>query len=77
MLMRTINPVAVTVYSNPTFSDRTFIFVVVAQQPYSGLDRLVEVSLSHHTVGILWTRGTDNTQEADIHVPRRDSNPET
>ena len=47
MLLRTVNPVAVTVYSNPKFSDRTFILVVVAQQPYSGLDLLVEVSISH------------------------------
>jgi hypothetical protein len=52
MLLRTVNPVAVTVYSNPTFWDRTLISYFFfggggAQQPYSDLGRMFEVLMSH------------------------------
>jgi hypothetical protein len=63
MVLRTVNPVATTVYSNPTFWDRPFISYFGgggAQQPYSVLGRMVEVSMSQidapYSVGILSTR---------------------
>jgi hypothetical protein len=61
----------------------TYIFFLVAQQPYSGIGRLtVEVSRSDsdtsHSVGFLWTRdrpvaesstGQHTTFTTDIHAP--------
>jgi len=59
----------------------------VAEQPCSGLHRLVEVSMWHinapHTVGSLWTRDRTSTWQCTTQTrgrhacPRRESNPQT